>query len=287
MAEKDIDAVSGVETTGHEWDGIKELNNPLPKWWLRTWQACIIWGLAYTVFYPAWPFVEGATKGVLGYTNRGAVAEEIAAHKASQSVWLDQIKAADLETIDGDEGLRQFAVAGGAAAFKVNCSQCHGAGAGGAKGYPNLTDDDWLWGGDLQAIHDTIAHGVRNGTDEARLSEMPRFGADDLLDKAQIADVTQYVLSLTTDADAAAAGRGAEVFAENCTSCHGENAEGMRDLGAPALNDAIWLFGGDAAAIAAQISAPRHGVMPAWGQKLDETTIKQLAVYVHSLGGGE
>jgi cytochrome c oxidase cbb3-type subunit 3 len=202
---------------------------------------------------------------------------------------LERIASTDLETINADADLQAFAVAGGKSAFAVNCSQCHGSGAAGSAGYPNLNDDDWIWGGDLDSIYTTIAHGIRHDTDEdTRLSEMPAFGADELLEREQISDVADYVLSLSgLDHDAAAAERGAEIFADNCAACHGDAGEGIRDLGGPALADAIWLYGGDKASIIAQATRPKHGVMPAWSTKLDDVTIKQLAVFVHALGGGE
>lgn len=289
MAEVERDEVSGTETTGHEWDGIKELNTPLPRWWLWTFYATIVWALIYTILYPAWPLVSSATKGVLGYSSRARVAESIAAAKATQSQYLQQIAALPLEDIRGDQTLFEFALAGGRSAFAVNCSPCHGSGAQGSSGFPNLNDDDWLWGGSLEDIDLSIRHGIRYAADEdTRLSEMPAFGRDGLLQPAQIADVTQFVLSLSgKDRDSDAVIRGLEVYADNCASCHGPTGNGDPTLGAPALNDAIWLYGDSAEAIAVQVTNPRHGVMPAWAGRLDDTVIKELALYVHSLGGGE
>lgn len=289
MAEKDVDSISGTETTGHEWDGIKELNTPLPRWWLWTFYATVIWGLAYTVFYPAWPLISSATSGILGYSSRAEVAEEIKQAHDAQAGMRNRIASSTLEEIRADAELFQFAVAGGTSAFLVNCSQCHGSGAAGSPGYPNLNDDVWLWGGSLDDIYATIAHGIRFEQDEnTRVSEMPAFGRDELLSTAQISDVTDYVLSLTQkEHDAEAAARGKAVFDENCTACHGENGQGVRELGAPALNDALWHYDGKRETVLAQIMSPKHGVMPAWAHRLDDVTIKQLAVYVHSLGGGE
>jgi cytochrome c oxidase cbb3-type subunit 3 len=290
MGEKRIDEATGVETTGHEFDGIAELNNPMPQWWLTIFYACIVFALGYTILFPAWPMVTTATAGLLGYTARGEVAEKIAEHAAMQSVWKERIAAAELEQIREDPELLSFAMASGAANFALNCSQCHGAGAAGnVGGFPNLNDDVWIWGGDLDNIYLTIAHGVRNADDpDARYSEMPRFGVDELLSREQISEVAQHVLSLSGQADdPAAAERGAAVFAENCAACHGENGEGMPEMGAPRLSDDIWLYGGTAEAIRQQIWQPRQGVMPAWLPRLGETDVKELAVYVHSLGGGQ
>jgi cytochrome c oxidase cbb3-type subunit 3 len=287
MSEKHIDEISGVETTGHEWDGIRELNNPMPRWWVWTFYATIVWAIGYTIAYPAWPLLTENTKGLLGYSSRAEVAAELSDAKAAQSVNLDRIAELPLEEIVADPVLAQFATAGGAAAFKVNCSPCHGSGAQGGVGYPNLNDDDWLWGGDLESIRITLAHGIRyDGDADTRISEMPAFA--DILEPEQIRQVAAYVVSLTgTPADAAMVEPGGTVFAENCAACHGEDAKGGRDFGAPNLADSIWLRGGTEAEIAEQVARPKHGVMPAWGARLGDATVKQLAVYVHSLGGGE
>ena len=287
MSEKHIDDVSGVETTGHEWDGIRELNNPLPRWWLWTFYATIVWAVGYMFLYPAIPLIDGATKGYLGYSSRANVVADLAEAKAAQGALLERIAAMPVEEIAGDQELLQFAIAGGSSAFKVNCAQCHGSGAAGSAGYPNLNDDDWLWGGTIDQIYHTIAHGIRyEEDDDTRLSEMPAFG--DILEPAQVSEVTSYVVSLSsTPSNPALVDAGQVVFEENCAVCHGENAEGVPELGAPRLSDGIWLKGSTEAQIAAQVRNPKHGVMPAWVDRLGEPTIKQLAVYVHTLGGGQ
>ncbi|NDW04444.1 cytochrome-c oxidase, cbb3-type subunit III [Jiella pacifica] len=286
---KDVDQITGVETTGHSWDGIKELNNPLPRWWLWTFYATIAFALVYSVLYPAWPLVNSATSGLLGWSSRGELAEETATANAARAGQIEQITSLSVEEINADPELRTVAIAGGRAAFKVNCVQCHGSGAEGGPGYPNLNDDAWLWGGSLDAIHTTLQHGIRFASDDdTRISEMPAFGRDGILDREQIGDVAEYVLSFAGNADdKAAADKGQAVFADNCAACHGESGEGVKELGAPALNDAIWLFGGTKDDIVRQVTAPRHGVMPAWEERLGETTVKELTVYVHSLGGGQ
>jgi cytochrome c oxidase cbb3-type subunit III len=285
--DKHVDDLSGVETTGHVWDGIRELNNPLPRWWVWTFYATILWAIGYTVFYPAWPLLTSNTKGVLNQTNRSDFAAQMADAKAAQAVYLDKIAATPVDQIAADPELSQFAIAGGAAAFKVNCAPCHGSGAAGGKGYPNLNDDDWLWGGDINALYTTIAHGIRYDQDpDTRVSEMPAFAG--ILEPQQVKEVAAYVWSLTnTPSDPALVEPGKQVFAENCASCHGEDAKGGRDFGAPNLADAIWLKADGEAGIAAQVAAPKHGVMPAWTARLGDTTVKELAVFVHSLGGGE
>lgn len=287
MSGKHIDDVSGVETTGHEWDGIRELNNPLPRWWLWTFYLTIIWAIGYMFLYPAIPLINGATKGYLGYSSRADVVAELADAKAAQGVLLEKIAATPVEEIASDQELLQFAIAGGSSAFKVNCAQCHGSGAAGSAGYPNLNDDDWVWGGTIDQIYLTIAHGIRYDEDpDTRFSEMPAFG--DILEAEQISEVTSYVVSLSgTPSDSSLVDAGREVYVENCAACHGDNAEGLADFGAPRLSDGIWLKGSTEAQIASQIRNPKHGVMPSWVGRLGEPTIKQLAVYVHTLGGGQ
>jgi len=287
------DDVTGVDTTGHEWDGIKELNNPLPKWWVYTFYACIVWSVAYWVVMPAWPyFWNGAwrhTEGAVGYTQRGSVATELKGIAAARADVMKQIAEMPIEDVAKNDTLMELALAGGKAAFGDNCAPCHGSGAAGGKGFPNLNDDDWIWGGTLSDIQTTVTHGIRWEADEdTRQNQMPRFLDDSMLKSEQINDAAEYVLSLSNKADdAAAATRGAAVFEQNCASCHGADAKGNQELGAPNLTDAIWLYGGDKETIVQTISHGRGGVMPAWGGRLSAATVKELALYVHSLGGGK
>ncbi len=285
MAKK-RDEATGVETVGHEWDGIEELNNPLPRWWLWTLYATVIWAIGYAVLYPAWPLLNQGTEGVLGWTSRGQLAHEQAEQAARRAPILQAIAATPIAELPANAELMQQAVAGGAAAFKVHCVQCHGANAAGSEGYPNLTDDEWIWGGDLPTIETTILHGIRQpGNAATRTSLMPAFGRDGILTPQQVAQVTDHVLSLSGEGRPNAAG--AAVFATNCAVCHGPDGAGLRQFGAPSLNDAVWLYGGGREAVARQVTTSRHGVMPAWEDKLDPATIRMLAAYVHSLGGGE
>ncbi len=289
MREREIDDVTGTETTGHEWDGIKELNSPLPAWWLWTFYATIIWAIGYMIAYPAIPLINSATSGVLGYSSRADVALQIENAQAARAEFLDRISAMDVNDVRADSDLFRFSLAAGASAFKMHCSQCHGSGAQGSPGYPNLNDDDWIWGGTLDDIYYTILHGVRyEADDDTRLSEMSAFGEDDLLQPQQISESANYVLQLANlPHDGQLAQAGAGVYEENCAACHGDAGEGDREQGAPRLNDAIWLYGNTISDVTAQITAPDHGVMPGWRARLGETTVKQLAIYVHSLGGGE
>ncbi len=287
MSDKHIDEVSGVATTGHEWDGIKELNNPLPRWWVWTFYATIVWAIGYTVVYPAWPLLTSATSGLVGYSSRADVNRELAAAEAAKSEYVGEIAAKPIGEILADERLRTFATAAGAATFKVNCVQCHGSGAQGSVGFPNLNDDDWLWGGKPGDIVQTISHGIRFAADpDTRTSEMPAFG--EILQPDQIRDVSNFVASLSgMEADAVRVEAGRQVFADNCVACHGDGGKGNRELGAPNLTDAISLYVKTPQDIVRQITNPRNGVMPAWQGRLGQVKVKELAAYVHSLGGGE
>ena len=288
MATPKIDKETRVETTGHEWDGIEELNRPLPKWWLWTFYACIIWSIGYWLLMPSWPLVSSYTKGFLGYSSRESVDAQIADANAAKAQFRDKIAASDLQTIAADPELLQFALAGGEAAFGDNCAPCHGRGAQGFPGYPNLRDDSWLWGdGSLAAIHQTIMHGIRADDPKTRTNQMPAFGKTGLLTEAQIGDVAEYVLSLSgRGTDQAASERGSKVFAATCVACHGQDGKGNPEMGAPNLADELWLYSGDKATIVESLRNGRGGVMPAWSSRLDPETVKELAVYVHSLGGG-
>jgi cytochrome c oxidase cbb3-type subunit III len=286
---KRLDQPTGTETVGHEWDGIEELNTPLPRWWLWAFYATIVWAVAYTIAFPAWPLVSQATAGVLGWSSRGQLEQQLAADAAKRAPLISAIAGTPVERLPDNPRLMQAAVEGGRAAFRVNCVQCHGSGAAGSKGYPNLNDDDWLWGGDLKAIEYSITHGVRNpGHDATRTSQMPAFGRDKLLPDDQINDVVAFVRAVSRQRPVdTSAKRGAAVFAQNCAACHGANAKGNRDMGAPNLTDAIWLYGGDEESVRKSVRDARFGVMPRWGEKLDPATVKMLTAYVHSLGGGE
>ncbi|MEM9968104.1 MAG: cytochrome-c oxidase, cbb3-type subunit III [Pseudomonadota bacterium] len=284
---KKVDDLTGTETTGHSWDGIEELNNPLPRWWLWCFYLTIVWGIGYTIAYPAWPMISGATAGVLGYSTRAEVAKDIERVKNQNAHLAVELASVDLNTLSPSDPVHQFGVAGGAAIFRSACSQCHGSGAQGNVGYPNLLDNDWLWGGTLEEISYTVRHGIRNDTDfDARWSEMPAFG--DILEEAAIAETVEYVLSLSGKShDEAMATAGSVHFAEQCAACHGDAGEGIRDFGAPRLNDAVTLYGDSRSALTYTITNARFGVMPAFGNRLDDAEIAAVSLYLHQLGGGE
>lgn len=289
---------AGYGTTGHEWDGIEEWNNPLPRWWLWTFYVTVVWAVIYTIAYPAWPLVNRATAGLLGYSTRAEVAEQITAVESRNAALVEQLASADLTTIAADGGdLYNYAVQGGAAIFRTNCSQCHGSGAAGvqASGYPNLLDDSWLWGGSIEEIAYTIAHGIRNEqSPDTHWSQMPSYGVDELLSEEEITQVVNYVLQMSgQDHDAALATAGAEIFLNECSGCHMEDGTGDIYGGAPNLTDAIWLYGGDAHTLYETVYNARFGVMPAWLEDyrpaggLTQAEVNAVATYVHQLGGGQ
>lgn len=289
MATKEKDAVTGTETTGHEWDGIKELNTPLPKWWLYVFYITIVWAVVYMVLYPSFPMGGTYIEGVMGYSQRQEVEQEVKEARSEHSDILNGIAQTEVTKIPDNPDLLNFAIAGGSSAFLDNCAPCHGSGATGGPGYPSLQDDAWLWGGKLEDIHYTLLHGIRHEADpDTRFNQMPAFGRDGLLTQKQVDQVAEYVLSLTDRAnDQEAAKAGEVIFNEQCTSCHQEGGVGDMSQGAPALNDNIWLYGGTKHDIIDTVNNSRAGHMPAWQDRLDPETIKMLTVYVHSLGGGQ
>ncbi len=287
-----VDEVTGVETTGHEWDGIRELDNPLPRWWVVLFYATIVGSIIFYVLYPSWPIPGGDgwtyTRGIIGTTPREDVARELAEEASRRAPLEKEIAARPLKEILEDPKLSAFALAGGRAAFGDNCAPCHGTGAEGGPGFPNLNDDEWLWGGHLEDIYYTIKHGVRWESDpETRMNVMQGYLKDGVLTREQVQDVVQYVLSLSGRArDSEAARRGEETFATICSACHGPDGKGNPMLGAPDLTNDIWLYGGDEKTIFETVAQGRAGQMPAWGERLSEAVIKELALYVYSLGGG-
>jgi cytochrome c oxidase cbb3-type subunit 3 len=285
-----LDAVTGTATTGHEWDGVRELNTPLPRWWLWIFYATIIWSIGYWAVYPSWPLISGYTQGAFNWHSRQAVVGELAGLRAIRGPMVDKLNAASLQQIRDDDQLRTFALAQAKPVFLENCAPCHGAGGAGGKGYPNLNDDEWVWGGKLDDIATTIRYGVRSADPKTRVgAAMPAFGRDGIMKRTDIetvADYTRSIAGLPVDpkADLAA---GKKIYAETCAACHGAEGKGNRELGAPTLTDAIWLYGSDKASIVDGLWNGRGAVMPAWTARLDDATIKSLAVYVHALGGGE
>ena len=286
----EFDPVSGRTTTGHEWDGIKELNSPLPRWWLYVFYATIVWSVAYWIVYPAWPLISTHTRGLFGYASRQDVEAELGALRRLRATRSAALAATPLGEIARDPVLLTFALAQGKAAFGDNCAPCHGLAATGSRGYPNLRDDAWLWGGTLDDISQTVSHGIRTGDERARQGAMPAFGGTNGMLKADeiiaVANAVRALSGLATRPGVDLA-KGRELFTANCAACHGEDGRGNRELGAPNLAAPLWLYGGDEKTLIETITQGRGGVMPGWAGRLDPTTVKALAVYVHSLGGGQ
>lgn len=278
-------------TTGHSWDGIEEFDNPMPRWWVWIFLLTVVWAFGYWVAYPAWPGIQSTTQGMLGYSSRANVVKEISEFESRHDVLFAKMLESDPAEISADEELHRFAVNAGAAVFRAQCSQCHGAGGAGvqAGGFPNLLDDDWLWGGTMDDIVTTVTWGIRNSDfDDARYSEMPAFGRDELLSAEEVDQVTHYVLSMSgADHDATLAAAGTEVYELNCAACHGEDGAGDYFVGAPALNDQVWLYGGSFEAVRHSVYYARFGIMPGFENRLREAEIRAVAAYVHQLGGGE
>jgi cytochrome c oxidase cbb3-type subunit III len=283
----------GHGTTGHSWDGIEEWNNPLPRWWVWTFYATIIWGVGYTIAYPAWPLVSQATPGLLGFSTRANVQADIDRVTAQNAALTERLESIELASLSDDPDLGGFAVNKGAAIFRSHCSQCHGSGAAGAVGYPNLLDDDWLWGGTLDEIAYTITHGIRNEqSPETLWSQMPAFG--EILAPEEIEQVVHHVRALSgQEHEATLAAAGEQVYLDQCAACHMDDGSGDPFQGAPNLADAIWLYGGDIESLTETVTWSRFGVMPAWSEEfrpaqgLNKAEINAVAAYVHQLGGGQ
>jgi len=288
MSKREPDEVTGVETTGHEWDGIRELDNPLPRWWLYAFYAGIVVAAIYWVLMPAWPGINGYTKGVLGQSDRAALVTELEGLQAIRGAQSARLNSASLEEIERDPELQAYAQSVGQSVFGDNCATCHGTGGLGSKGYANLRDDVWLWGGSLDDIHQTIQVGVRADHADTRASMMPAFGRDKMLSNAEISDLTEYVVALSRrEADPAAVARAEPTYQAQCAACHGPAGGGMQEIGAPNLTDQEWLYGAAREDIKGQIWSGRGGVMPSWQRRFDPATLKALAVYIHANAGGE
>lgn len=284
------DPVSGRRTTGHEWDGLKELDTPVPraaKWAMR---LTILFTVGYSLYYPAWPYGGDYTRGALDYSSRREVAEKAAAARESRAPLAARLLSAEPDALAASPEARAALEPAGAVLFRENCAVCHRRDGGGQTGFPDLTDDHWLWDGSLEEIELTIRHGVNWPADEdARASAMPPFGTDGVLEPAEIDSLVDHLrrISGAEEAGADDVGAGAALFADYCAACHGEEGEGGLGLGAPSLTDAAWIYGGDRQSLTETIAKGRIGVMPAWRGRLGDAEIRQLALYVRWLGDGE
>ena len=280
---KNKDSINIPSTTGHKWDGnIEEYNTPAPRWWLIVWIITIIWSFGYFLFFPTLPNedLEKSNK----WTSRSQLQKQLNIATKKQEKYITAIKNLSLTQIQHNPEIFKFAITGGKSLFKENCAACHGTGAQGGNGFPNLNDDDWLWGGSLADIYQTIKYGIRNEHEKSRKNNMPKFGLDEILTIQEIEDVTNYILSINHKSKNS---NGKKIFQNQCAVCHGKNAKGNHELGSPNLTDAIWLYGKEKEDIIKTIYYSRNGAMPYWKGRLSDEKIKQLVIYVHSLGGGE
>jgi cytochrome c oxidase cbb3-type subunit 3 len=279
------DPHTGTHTTGHEWAGITELNTPIPLAVKLSYGLTFAIALLLWVLLPTWPLITTYTPGLLGFSQRDAVQGQLDAAKGQRAPWADRVAALDLGAIDGDPDAKAIAIRTGKALFADNCAACHGHDARGGPGFPDLSDDAWLWGGTPEDIHETLRVGINSQNDETRFAQMPAFGRDEILEGADLGPLVSYLrhLSGLEDTEAETVEQGAALFAENCASCHGEEAKGDISLGAPNLTDGIWIYGGDRRTLYKTLYDGRQGHMPHWSERLSPVQLKVLALYVHSL----
>lgn len=287
MADERVDPVTGQKTTGHEWNGIEELDTRIPRVVIFFLVATTLFAIVYWILLPAWPTGNSYTKGILGFDQHSVVMGEVGAAAAERAKWTDRIATESFDEISRDPQLMTYVRESGHAAFIDNCAACHGMNGTGGTGYPNLTAGAWLWGGDPETIAETISLGINSTQLDTRISQMMAFGRDGILTRDQVFEVAAYVRSLSGQKhnaeDKAMLGAGQKIFAENCVSCHGATGQGMPTVGAPDLTDQVWLYGGDAQSVYMTIYSGRQGHMPHWSDRLSPTEIKLLALYVGTL----
>jgi cytochrome c oxidase cbb3-type subunit 3 len=282
------DPVTGRATTGHEWNGIEELETPIPRVVFFFLGTAFLFALVCWLLYPTWPLVWTYTKGLLGTDQRAVVTRQVANAAAERSIWTSAIEKTGYAGIEADPALMRAVKETGRTLFGDNCAACHGVNATGGAGFPNLTAKAWLWGdGSPGALEETIRVGINSTNDDTRVSQMPAFGHDGILQPDQINAVVAYVRSLSNlppaEGDAGRIAAGKQVFTDNCVACHGEKAKGNRELGAPDLTDANWLYGSDLQTVFTTVYSGRQGHMPNWGARLSPLDIRILALYVHTL----
>jgi len=287
MSVRERDPLTGHETTGHEWNGITELNTRVPRtvWWAIG--ITHVWALIYWILMPSWPLVTTFYGGLLGANQQERVDEQLVEAQAARGDWATAMERMSIDEIRADPALMRVVVETAPALFGDNCAACHGENAAGGPGFPSLIDDDWLWGGEADTILETLRVGINSTHAETRVSQMLAFGRDGMLTRNEVRTVGAYVRSLSgAEVPEDARKAGAVLFADNCASCHGENATGIAELGAPDLTDAIWIYGGDEARVFETIYGGRHGWMPAWEGRLGLAERKILTIYIQDRGEG-
>ena len=277
------DAHSGYLTTGHEWNGITELNSPVPRavWGFLT--VTHVVALIIVILLPAIPLWSTYSKGLLGWDQHTAVNAAVAAAVQNRSDWTAQIASKSYAVVQADPALMDLVQSTGATLFGTNCAACHGTGGVGGPGFPNLADADWLWGNAPDTIAETLRVGINSAHPDSRIAQMLAFGHDDILSRAEVTALVPHVIGLSAPGTVPDA-NAATLFADNCASCHGADAKGLKDVGAPNLTDDIWLYGGDAAAVRTSLWSGRQGQMPAWEARLTDVDRKILTLYVLELG---
>jgi cytochrome c oxidase cbb3-type subunit 3 len=289
MSASETDPVTGQPTTGHDWNGIKELDTPVPRGVLMFLVVTHVFALIWWILMPTWPLGWTYTKGILGASQHRSVERAVLDNQAQRSGWTARIDALAFDEIRADEALMRIVGDTGHRLFGDNCAACHGQDAKGGANFPDLTDDDWLWGnGEPETIAETMRVGINSPHSESRFSQMPAFGRDQLLTATEVRTVAAYVYSLShpessTPENVERIEAGRELYLTNCSGCHGETGVGDRETGVPNLTDAFWLYGGDLTTIVTSIHGGRQGHMPTWDERLTSTDIKLLALYVHSL----
>ena len=292
MAVEERDPHTGYMTTGHEWNGIKELNTPVPRAVYFFLIVTALFSVVYWVLMPAWPLGVTYTKGLLGIDQRTSVNESLAQAARERAAWSKRIEAESFKQIQADPRLMEIVRQSGKTLFGDNCAACHGLNARGGKGFPDLTTASWMWGGDPENIAETIRVGINSAHPNTRTSQMMAFGRDQLLKKGEIDDVVNYVRGLSDpavvkDVPAEKIAAGKAVFVANCVSCHGDDGKGNAELGAPDLTDRSWVYGGDAGTIHDTVWGGRQGQMPSWDGRLTPVDRKILALYLFDLRRGQ
>jgi len=289
MSAEERDPISGHKTTGHVWNGIKELDTPVPRGVLMFLVVTHVFAVLWWFLMPTWPLGTTYTKGLLDTDQHKIIEQKLVAANAERAAWVNRIDDASFDEILADPQLMEIVGTTGHRLFGDNCAACHGRDGKGQNNYPDLTDHDWIWGGGPEAIAQTITTGVNTSHEQSRVSQMPAFGRDVMLDAGQVSNVAAYVYSLSHPAystperiDAINAGQ--QVFLTTCAACHGENAKGNQEVGAPNLTDNFWIYGGDIGTIVTTVHGGREGHMPTWDERLTKAQIKILATYVYSLG---
>lgn len=276
------DEISGQDTTGHEWDGIKELNTPIPRVVTWAYRLTILFSVGYWIFYPAWPYVTDFTRGLSGYSSRATVIDKVETADQELASFDASLLAGSIDQLADDPDIRAKYEASTSILYADNCAACHGQGLKGQTGFPNLVDTAWLWPSTPEEIEITLQYGINSGHGEERYAEMSAFGRDEILEPQQITELIAYVQSISgLEHDVALASNGPELFEENCSSCHGENGEGGLESGAPTLTDNVWIYGSDGDALYESIWNGRQGVMPSWEDRLTPAEIRKLALYVY------